>query len=293
MEPNCILVKTAPELYIKSRFVNREMTRLLVKNIQVVFSNKGFSKPVFVQNKGRLQIRGKELQKMLPVLKTVFGVHSAALAEFVSSVELKTIVEKTVEWAVGSIHSGDSFAIDCSRAGNQLFSSKEVEIQSGARVLERVPKAIVDLSHPKKTVFVNIQSNGFFVFASEESGPNGLPVGSQGRIGFLAQGFKNEEKAIWLLLKRGCAVFPIVSGKKIPVFLKKLEKWNSFQLFETVSKKTFEQNPGKFGFLALANAQSALPGKTAELEKSKPGQFGFSVLCPLQGFPFEELRVKP
>ncbi len=292
MPVNCLLVKTAPDLYIKSNQTNRRFMVLLARNIRSALQARGFRDFSFSMRKGWIDIRGKQLEKMFPVLKTIFGVHEIAPAEFVASNDLETIVQKTVECGIQSVQKGDSFAIDCSRSGHQSFSSHDVEVKAGAAVLNAIPFAAVNLEKPKKTVFVNIQSHGFFVYPTFEKCADGLPVGCQGRIGFFVQGKKNEEKAIWLLLRRGCAVIPIVSKKNYPAVLKKMQKWNSFQRFFVLEKKRLKGAWKEQNLLALANADSLV--SKAALKKSAllDSKFELPVLRPLLAFDFSLLGVK-
>lgn len=292
MPVNCLLVKTAPDLYIKSNQTNRRFMVLLARNMRSALQARNFRDFSFSMRKGWMDVRGNQLEKMVPVLKTVFGIHEIASAEFVALNDFETIVQKTVECGIQSVRKGDSFAIDCSRSGHQSFSSHDVEVRAGAAVLKAVPGATVDLEKPKKTVFVNVQSHGFFVYSEAEKGVDGLPVGCQGRIGFLLQGKRSEEKAVWLLLRRGCEVIPIIFKKKYPAILKKLEKWNSFKRFFVLEKKNLKLQAKKQTLLALANGDSVISG--ADLKKTQlfDSKFELPVLRPLQAFDFNLLEVK-
>jgi len=292
MPINCLLLKTAPDLYIKSNQTNRRFMALLARNIRSALQAHDFKDFSFLMRKGWIDVRGSQLERMVPVLKTIFGIHEIAAAEFVASNELETIVQKTVECALQSVRKGDSFAIDCSRSGHQSFSSHDVEVKAGAAVLKAIPSATVDLEKPTKTVFVNVQSHGFFVYSKFEGGVDGLPVGCQGRIGFFVQGRKNEEKAIWLLLRRGCEVIPIVSKKGYPAVLKKMEKWNSFRRFFALEKKRLKTDWKEQNLFALANSDSNISSVSLKKMQSFDSKLELPVLRPLQAFDFNLLEVE-
>ncbi|MBU0636385.1 hypothetical protein KKE06_05150 [Candidatus Micrarchaeota archaeon] len=291
MQANCIFVKTAPEMYIKSDFVNKQMTALLISNIQKSFRFHGIQNAKLKPAKGRIEIRGSCLEKMVAPLKTIFGINSFSFAAFFPTTELAIIVQKTVECAQKTMQKGDSFKVDCKRSGNQGYSSKTVEEQAGQKILEKISGIRVNLEKPTKTVFVNVQPTGCYVYNSVDRGLNGLPVGSQGEIGFLMQNQKKEANAIWLLLKRGCSVIPILAKKEYPLLLKKMEKWNSFQPFEIISQKELENAVQKNKILALANADSVLSKKELTRMVREDEIFSLPVLRPLLGFPLNQITV--
>jgi adenylyl- and sulfurtransferase ThiI len=264
---------------------------VLVQNIRSALSANGFKDFSFSMRKGWIDVRGKKLEKMVPVLKTVFGLHEIALAEFVSSGDLETIVEKTVACALQFVRKGESFAVDCSRSGHQSFSSHDVEVKAGAAIQKVIPSATVDLTEPKRTVFVNIQSHGFFVYSETEKGCDGLPVGCQGRIGFFV-GKKADGRAVWLLLRRGCEVIPIVFKKDYPVVLKKLEKWNSFRRFFVLEKKNLKEDWKKQGLLALATGDHKLSETALKKNHEFDSRFEIPVIRPLQAFDYGLLGVR-
>lgn len=292
MKPDCLLVKTAPDLYIKSDSVNQRFSQILLLNMKKALDFHGLTGFSFEIRKGRMIVHGNGLEKAMPVLSTVFGLHSVALAEFFSSTDLESVVEKTLEAAKKTIKPGDSFAVDCSRSGHHAFSSSGVERQAGALILNQISKTRVDLEKPDKTVFVNVHSNGFFVFSKTMACPNGLPVGSQGKIGFLVSGSKADAKVVWLLLRRGCRVIPIVPKKAYPAFLKKLEQWNSFEKFRIISKKEFETNSKKFELLALANSDAVVSADELEKIKKTDSEIELPIIRPLLGLDFSLLQVK-
>ncbi len=293
MPYNCLLVKTSPEIFIKSDAVSDQMTKLTIKNIKAALEAKGFSGFLFNANKGRIVVRGplSKLKKSVAITKTIFGVHSLALAEFDPNTELSNVLDKILSCARETIRSGDSFAIDCSRTGNQAYSSKDIEIKAGALVLDSISRTIVNLEKPKKTVLVRIYSNGFFVFASETFGPNGLPVGCQGTLGFLV-GQKKDARTIWLLLKRGCRVVLISNKKSYLSAFKKLEKWNSFQKFSVFLVSELDSLIQRGQLLALATADSVLNEKQLQKNLEFDSQFEIPVLRPLQGIPLNGIKIK-
>jgi thiamine biosynthesis protein ThiI len=104
---------------------------------------------------------------------------------------------------------GSDFAVLTRRVGEHPFSSRDINREVGAAILEAVPRARVNLSTPDHKIFVEVRGNDSYIFFEIVGGIGGLPVGSQGKVVALFSGGVNSFLAACLVLKRGCLVFPI------------------------------------------------------------------------------------
>ncbi|MFH1255756.1 MAG: THUMP domain-containing protein [Candidatus Diapherotrites archaeon] len=288
--PDCILVKTASEISLKSTQVRRFFVKKLVQNIRLALKKNGIAVRKIERKGGRLYLFADDLEKAFSLLRFTFGVHAIALAEEHKKASLESIAEKALAAAKGFLREGDSFAVRASRNGEHDFSSKDIEIFLGRELMNHFPKLKVNLSTPAKEVFVEVQQDSFYIFFSELRCSGGLPLGVEGSVAVLFEGKEEDLLAAWLLMKRGCNVFPIAKkrSKKILAQLRQLEPWNSFREFslteEKHSKKLFSEKKIK----ALVKADRELK---SDFKKSDEKQ-ALPVLRPLVFYPEEFFNEK-
>jgi tRNA uracil 4-sulfurtransferase len=136
-------------------------------------------------------------------LRRVFGI--AYFAPVVTaSWDIEEIGDAAVEMAEGLITPETTFRIDTTR-GDKRFPIKSFEVDRivGARVVNAT-HAPVDLTHPDVTLSIQIYEDAAYLFIRRISGPNGLPLGSSGRVLSLFSGGIDSPVAAHLLMKRGC-----------------------------------------------------------------------------------------
>ncbi|MFQ5951725.1 MAG: tRNA uracil 4-sulfurtransferase ThiI, partial [Candidatus Geothermarchaeales archaeon] len=85
------------------------------------------------------------------------------------------------------------------------LTSMEVNREIGRVLVERLGMR-ASMKAPELNVFIEITSEGAFVFFGKERGPGGLPVGISGRVLCLFSGGIDSPVAAWLMMKRGCGV---------------------------------------------------------------------------------------
>ena len=74
-------------------------------------------------------------------------------------------------------------------------------------------KIRVDLTSPDVEIFIEVRHNQAFVFSESYEGPGGLPLGTQGKVLSIING-PQAYIASWLMMKRGCRVYPVFLRKK-------------------------------------------------------------------------------
>jgi len=144
------------------------------------------------------------------IASKIFGVSSTMPAIEAPPI-FDSLIEAGLEVAKQSLSRGDSFAVRTRRVGSHPFTSRDVEVELGRRILESFKdlELHVDLTSPVKTISVEIRGEGAYIYHKAFQGPGGLPYGSQGRLIGLLSGGIDSPVAIWMMMKRGADVIPL------------------------------------------------------------------------------------
>ncbi len=220
------------ELFLKSEGVKKLFIKRLVWNLSHFLKKDGISfkirdlrDRIFVALPSEAPSNSKErrreteqIQKAKNIIKRVFGISWLAECLYLPKTDLKEFSRFTDENYQNWIKKGETFAI-------------RLKIETGAvqenrkKIINRIAKNIdrkVDLSSPKKEIFVDIRKNGWFLYFKKLKGAAGLPTGSGGKVLTLVSGGIDSPVAAYLLAKRGAEniwlhfhSFPLVSNKSI------------------------------------------------------------------------------
>ncbi len=236
LSPNCMLVKTASEISLKSHFVRKYFMDKLVSNMKSVFRANGVAGSRIVKKGGRLYLypeKIKNLDEIHSLLPLVFGIHSFAKAESVHGTNTKKILEKGIEACKGFLEEGDSFAVRPRVVDNKELTNQELAEKLGSEIMKEFPGLKVNLTKPDKEVNVEIRGRDVFIYLEEIEGPKGLPLGVEGNVAMLFTGKKDDLIAAFLMMRRGCNIFPVVEkeSKEIEKEVEKLVRWNSYRSF--------------------------------------------------------------
>ena len=238
---NCLLVKTAPEITLKSRNVRKYFNDKLVKNIKGLLRAEKLSGTRIDRGEGRLYIYAPapRLEKIAKNLQCTFGVYAIASALFAQASGIEDVSAKVADEASRVLSRTKTFAVRASFPSEKKFRSKDVEVEAGSAILAKIPGLKVNLSFPEKTMFVEGRKGKIFIYSETMEGPSGLPVGCQGNVAVMVDGSSASLQAAWLMLKRGCSVFPVMKSgtkksdeKKIEKSLEKLVQWNAGRKFK-------------------------------------------------------------
>lgn len=291
-EPNCVLIKVSPEIHIKSDFVKKFFLKKLREHIKFSLKQNGIEVLQIVSERGRLAVFCANLEKAMVVLRKVFGIQSIALAQKINESDFEKILQNSIECIdAGFFNEGDTFAVRASVFGKKEFNSRNVEEKLGEKILQKFPFLKVSLKNPKKEVFAELKQKDFYVFFENFGGLNGLPAGVEGNIGLLYCGKKECLISCFLMLKRGCNVFPIIE-KSNPDFEKafeKLKKFNCFRDFVLTEKKDLENLLKSKDVIALADCE-ANPENVLQKSKKFKGVFSIPVFFPMAFFPKSEIE---
>ena len=209
------------ELFLKSERVRNVFKRRLERNIFLLCKKEGFSFNL-LSFRERLFIEG-DSKKIKKVVENIFGIswYSECVYFPHSSFKdfLKFIKENYKEW----IKEKETFALRIKLEKNPKLETREEIINSTAKIIRRK----VNLTKPKKEIFIERRRNGWFLFFKKRNGKRGLPVGVEGKVAILMSGGIDSPVASYLSMKRGAEniwihfhSFPITSNKSI----KKIEE---------------------------------------------------------------------
>jgi len=220
-------------------------------------------------------------------LQNVVGVHAIAFAarhKFMDFAELEKAVLKESK---AILKKGDSFALRARRSAGEL-SSKDYENKLGKAIMDTIPGLSVNLSNPDKTIFIEVRKKDFFLYSSQIDCLRGLPLGVEGNIAFLFEGKKKELLAAFLLMYRGCNIFPIVKkkSKAIETHVAKLAPFNAYRRCILTEQKDIDALIKERDLQAIGTADESLENLP------KTDSHGLVVLRPLLLYPKELIREK-
>jgi len=199
------------EIGLKSSPVRHRFLKVLEKNLLRRFREDNLS-PVVSRERGRLYVFSDDVASSAYLLKTTPGIVSFSLC-LEEKAEMESMLETFATLSSHYLEAGDSFAVRARRSGNHPFTSQDVAVRAGERILkENEGKNIkVDLGNPRKTFFVEIRNSKSFFYLGVEKGLGGFPVGVGGNVLVLVGPDFSPEPS-FLMMKRGCRVHPVVLG---------------------------------------------------------------------------------
>jgi len=180
------------EIGIKGR--NRtEIEKQLQRNIKTCLKLNKISYESVIRLHGRqIIITDKEC----PQLKFVPGISSFSYAEQ-CPLDFDAIKEKAL-----SRYTEGTFRITCQRMDDFYMSSKEMEKEVGAYIVEKT-NAKVKLKDADQDIHIEIISGKAYLFADKILGMGGVPLNADSRVVLLLQN-NDSVKAGIKMLKRGC-----------------------------------------------------------------------------------------
>lgn len=193
------------EIALKSEPVRRRFERRLIENIKL--SLKGLDYKLR-REWGRIFTDTRRPNGVIERLAKTPGIVSLS-PSLRTNATIDSITSAVVREAKKILSPGMTFAIRTSRVGEHPFSSRDVNVSAGSAVLAEVKGVRVNLSTPKRKIFVNVRGEDAYVFTEIVDGVGGLPVGTQGSVVALFSGSLNSSVSSYLMMKRGCMLHPI------------------------------------------------------------------------------------
>lgn len=193
------------EIALKSEPVRRRFERRLIENIKLSLKGLDFK---LRRERGRIFTETRRPRAVIEHLAKTPGIVSLS-PSLRTNATIDSITSAVVRDAKKILSPGMTFAIRTSRVGEHPFSSKDVNVSAGSAVLAGVKGVRVNLSTPKRKIFVDVRGEDAYVFTEIADGVGGLPVGTQGSVVALFSGSLNSSVSSYLVIKRGCMLHPI------------------------------------------------------------------------------------
>ncbi|MFX1409167.1 MAG: THUMP domain-containing protein [Promethearchaeota archaeon] len=235
---NLILIRYN-EIWLKSQKVKIRMLKILMSNIKNMLKREGitFHKYQLSNDSARIFFffKNEDIPNAVKVLKKVFGVYSLSPALRTSS-KLKNITERTIEVCENILEKRDTFALRVKRSGKHEFSSQDVAVYVGKAIIDYFTylELKVNLSNPKKKIFIEVRDEFAYIFTQIfKSTWGGLPIEPYKKIIIMDIGRINDIIAGFLMMRRGCEIYPILFNltENNKVFEKWLSNWKEIGQF--------------------------------------------------------------
>jgi len=297
-----MLVLKYSEPTLKARHARARMEAVLVSNVKSALASAGEKGARVSKESGVLFAEAEGGERLLPVLRRVFGVDKAFSAREVPLRE-EEIFSECVKSAAG-FPEGASFAVRVRRAWKHLRPSQELAAACGSAIFLGHPekKLRVDLSSPGREVFVELRKEVALVSSGSLDGPGGLPAGCEGKAVCIIDSKRNPILAAWMMAKRG--MLPVLllptrfKGAKSEA--EKLAEWFPGMKLETHETAASGRRELLLSACSLAGETGAAAIVTGDLfgDVSKNGELRaldeglpLPVFRPLVGFGGEMLEA--
>ncbi len=223
------------ETTLKSDYTRRIFEQRLISNIHKGLKSAGIDFEITTEP-GRIFVKTKKVNVACDVLKRVFGLVSISpVKEVTVKADIGKLVDYAEKFASNYIKKDDTFAVRAKRTGNDAFTSQMIERRVGARIVEKIGSK-VNLTNPDKILYVEVRQNKAYFFREKIKCPGGLPLGTQGNVVALFSGGIDSAVAAWMMMKRGCKVFPLYIDcspfvesselEKVKSVFTQLKKWS-------------------------------------------------------------------
>lgn len=202
------------EIFLKSKGVQKELKRKLTQNLSLLLRKEkvdfkiiNFHQRIFIETNNNV----------LKILKGLFGISWFANCFFLEKASFKEVNDFIRDNYPKWVHKGETFALRI-RKEEGIRQDREEMIEKIARNIERK----VNLDKPKREIFIEVKEQGWFIYLKKTKGPDGLPVGCQGKVISLISGGIDSPVSSYLIAKRGAEniwvhfhSFPLVSRASI------------------------------------------------------------------------------
>lgn len=289
------------ELALKSERVRRRFERCLIKNIELTLKGVKYK---LMRERGRIFIDTSSAGAVVKRLTHVPGIVSVSPADRVDAT-IEAITSAVVPVVKGILSPEQSFAVRARRVGEHAFSSQDIGVAVGSAIQKVVPGARVDLSAPDLEVSIEVRGKNAYIFTETAAGVGGLPISTQGNVVALLSGGIDSSVAAFLMMKRGCGVFPlffdnrpygdgkdrgraIAMAKKLVEFNPKLEL--RVAPFGQILKAFIEKAPRRLTCVLCKRSMLRIAEKVAKKVKAESLVTGES-LSRIAGQALTNLRV--
>ena len=156
---------------------------------------------------GRLWVETAYPEAALIRLKKVFGIFSLSPVQKVEK-SINALAEAAYQTLLVALPQGGSFKVETRRADKTFpLISPEISREVASLMFDRLDKRYTaDMHDPQRIIWLEIRSEGAFVYGEVLEGAGGLPVGTGGKALLLLSGGIDSPVAGWHMLKRGVSL---------------------------------------------------------------------------------------
>ena len=225
------------------------MLRILINNIKKMLKKENviFLKYQISKDSSRIFFffKNEDIPKAIEVLRNVFGIYSLSPCLRTSN-KLENISQRAIEIGNYILKEKDSFAIRVKRSGKHDYSSIEVANIVGKAILDNFDNLDlkVNLTSPKKVIFVEIRDEFSYLFSEKlKSNWGGLPIEKRKKVAVMDIGRLSDLISGFLLMKRGCVVYPVLfeMTQKTELFNIWLSNWKEIANYFPFSPFTLKK----------------------------------------------------
>jgi thiamine biosynthesis protein ThiI len=213
---NLIKINPSPEIWLKSIKVRMRMVNILIQNIKKKFihTNIIFHKYQLTKDNARILFffSNEFIKSALNSLDNVIGIESFSPALRTSN-KINNIIQRTTDICREVLQKGDTFAVRVKRSGNHEYTSHDVAVKVGQAILDNFTdlNLKVNLTNPKKKIFIEIRDEFSYIFTDIiKSRWGGLPIEDNKKVICMDIGRLNDFLAGFLIMRRGCVLYPIL-----------------------------------------------------------------------------------
>ena len=289
MDKVVIVLRPASEIYLKTHFVRQFFIKKLISNLKRTLKSKQLNLKLLGKFSGILVCETDNQKKAIPLIQKVFGIHSFSIASSFTFSSMQDLKEIFADYSKKTLSKGDVFALRISRNGKHDFSSRDVGVECGQKIMDSIKGLKVNLSNPKKEIFADIIQKKVFLYSEKIYGAKGLPVGVEGKVGLIMEGKEEELVSAFLMLKRGCNIFPVTeeNNSKIKANIELISKFNSFIELKPIPLSGIQKEKNFLSALVLSERNEI---KSLKKIKELQNKTSFVVFSPITFYPEQEFK---
>ncbi len=265
MESRLLLIRYG-ELGLKGKNKIR-FIEMLTRNIRHALSD--LPKREIKYTWGRIWVEVKDdLPQVMERLKKVFGIYSISPV-LECPRDFNEICAAALKVLKNALPQGGTFKVETRRA-DKSFPMISPEISAGVAeyLFENIgPEYKADMHSPQRIVYVEIRTEGVFVYGEIIAGAKGLPVGCSGKALLMLSGGIDSPVAGWMAMKRGVPIeaihfhsFPFTGEKskeKVLELCRLLAPWQGRPIilhivhFTEIQKAIHKNCPAEYGITIM------------------------------------------
>lgn len=151
-----------------------------------------------------IYLNGEDHNEVIKALNTVVGLSTYSLCKQVKPDFDEIAKEAILLLKENEVSANTKFKVETNR-GNKNFSHTSIQISQevAKRILRERSDLIVDVHHPAVTLYIDLRSEGTYIFLNSIKGLGGYPSGTSGNGLLMISGGIDSPVAGFLTMKKG------------------------------------------------------------------------------------------